>query len=127
AFIDNGSAKTKANVKLGVAAPMYLRLARQGDVWTYRYSFDGVAWQTATTVTQAMTLTGVGTHSGNNGNPVPMHTAVVDYFVNLAPIGPSYMLTTAVVGSGSVAKNPDREAYAAGSVVELTAQSALGW
>ena len=39
----------------------------------------------------------------------------------------AYTLTTNVVGSGSVAKNPDQATYGSGAVVTLTATPAAGW
>ncbi len=127
AVIDGSSASVKGDLRItNVAAPMYLRLARQGDVWTHRYSFNGESWQTAATFTQAMPVTGVGVHSGNHGTTVPAHTAVVDYFSSLTS-GPTYTLSTTVSGQGSVSKSPNQSSYAAGSVVQLTAQPAAGW
>jgi uncharacterized repeat protein (TIGR02543 family) len=38
-----------------------------------------------------------------------------------------YVLTTAVVGSGSIVKQPDQASYTHGTTVSLTAQPATGW
>jgi uncharacterized repeat protein (TIGR02543 family) len=38
-----------------------------------------------------------------------------------------YTLTVGIIGSGSVAKNPDQASYTEGSVVTLTATPATGW
>jgi regulation of enolase protein 1 (concanavalin A-like superfamily) len=137
AVVQGGSASVKANVRLkGVVAPMYLRLARAGDVWTHRYSFDGETWQTAATFTHAMTMNAVGVYGGNAGSPAPSHLALVDHFINLAsPPGPDpepepepgYTLSVSVSGEGSVSRSPDQPSYAVGSVVELTALPAAGW
>jgi hypothetical protein len=134
AVVQGGSASVKANLALsGVVAPMYLRLAREGAVWTHRYSIDGVNWQTAATFTHAMTMHAVGVYGGNAGRPAPAHVATVDYFVNLAipsdpgPVDPSYNLAVNVSGSGSVLLDPPGGVYAAGTVVTLTASAAAGW
>src|SRR5439155_1042165 len=39
----------------------------------------------------------------------------------------TYSLTVSMVGSGTVAKNPNQANYAPGSVVQLTANPAVGW
>ncbi len=39
----------------------------------------------------------------------------------------SYTLTTSVVGSGSITRNPDQASYASGTPVTLTANPAAGW
>jgi uncharacterized repeat protein (TIGR02543 family) len=38
-----------------------------------------------------------------------------------------YTLTTSVVGSGTVTRNPDRATYASGTLVTLTAVPTAGW
>lgn len=43
------------------------------------------------------------------------------------PTPTEYSLTTGVVGSGSVTKNPNQALYASGTVVTLTAVPAVGW
>lgn len=65
------------------AGARFLRLERNGDDWTVSYSVDGSAYTVGTQFTHAITVNEVGLHAGNNGSPVPAHTAVVDYFVNL--------------------------------------------
>lgn len=132
AVIDDGSVTTHANINLGsgVPAPMYLRLARANDLWTYDYSLDGVNWTTAASFNQALTLSAIGLHTGNfsSGGTAPAHTAVFDYFRNIGgPVGPSYTLTTATYGQGNILKSPDQSAYGAGTDVVLTAEPAAGW
>ncbi|CRI62969.1 exported hypothetical protein [Thiocapsa sp. KS1] len=93
ATVINGIATTRHNVATApMSSPVYLRLARQGNVWTPRYSTDGTNWQTLAGFTQAMTVTGVGifgANTANAGSPVPAHTLLVDHFFNTAsPILP---------------------------------------
>ena len=52
----------------------------------------------------------------------------VDDITVQAPSGSvAYTLTTNVVGSGTVARNPDQVTYGSGAVVTLTATPAAGW
>jgi hypothetical protein len=50
-----------------------------------------------------------------------------DFFVGPPPPPTYYTLTVDVVGQGTVARNPDKPAYEAGEIVELTALPAAGW
>jgi len=65
----------------------------------------------------------------SSNNPVATVTMngnkVVTATFTQAP--PTYTLTTSVVGSGSVTKNPSQTQYASGTVVTLTANPASGW
>jgi hypothetical protein len=70
-------------------APMYMRVTRSGDTWTYDWSLDGTAWTTAASFTDVLTVTEVGVFAGNAGSGAPAHTALVDYvFDTAAPIVP---------------------------------------
>jgi hypothetical protein len=82
ATLFGSSASIKTQKSIVLSAPMYLRVGRLGDQWTIRYSGDGTNWTTATTFSQAMTVTGVSVYAGNSaGTP---HTAVIDYVVDTA-------------------------------------------
>jgi len=71
------------------AAPMYLRINRQGANWTLTYSANGVDWSTFTTFTQSYTVQRVGLYTGNSGTTIPGYEMVADYFFNTAsPISP---------------------------------------
>jgi uncharacterized repeat protein (TIGR02543 family) len=132
-FVD-GDPTVKANTRLSVSeGPLYLRLRRRGDVWTQSCSEDGLSWEPVATFSHPLTVTGVGVFAGNAGSSAPEHRAVVDYFFNTAaPVSPEdghvlHTLTVDVTGSGGVTRNPDRESYPAGTVVELTATPSTGW
>jgi len=92
AFVDGSSAVTKVNQKVGLSAPMWLRVTRSGDTWTYATSSDGSAWTVRVSFSQALVVSQVGVFAGNfgsGGSPAPAHTALVDYFFNTAsPIIP---------------------------------------
>ena len=65
-------------------APAYLRLKRNGNTWTLRYSNDGQSWVTST-FTRALTVSGVGPYAGNSGSALPAFTSRIDYFRFFAP------------------------------------------
>jgi regulation of enolase protein 1 (concanavalin A-like superfamily) len=114
-------------------APLYMRVVRQSNQWTLSYSYDGASWTQAVSYSQAITVTGAGVFAGNaasGSNPPPAFTALVDYVFNLsAPISPedapgptpSYALTVATSGSGTVSVDPSGGLYACGTEVTLTA------
>ena len=80
----NGSPSVQGNQILSnVSAPYYLRVVRQGDQWTHAFSQDGITWQQSISFTHVLNVTSVGLFAGNAGSN-PAHTAVFDYFKNLA-------------------------------------------
>jgi regulation of enolase protein 1 (concanavalin A-like superfamily) len=66
--------------------PLYLRVARSGDVWTMTYSFDRQTWHSPTghTFAHALAVSQAGLFAGNAGSSPPAFTAQFDYLVNLA-------------------------------------------
>ncbi|WP_370391138.1 T9SS type A sorting domain-containing protein [uncultured Winogradskyella sp.] len=97
--------------------PLYMRVKREGDLWTQTYSFDGQNWlqpnptdPNSGVFTHAMTVTSVGLYSGNAlSNGSPAHMAQFDYFKNLAdPIvneDSCCITTTAATWNGSVSSD----------------------
>lgn len=82
-----GTGTPVINQSMPLSTPMYLRLRRVGDDWTVLHSADGSAWTTATTFTQAMTVSRVGLYGANSGGTP--HDMVADYFFNaVSPIIP---------------------------------------
>ena len=72
-----------------VPSTLYLRLTRQGDIWTPQYSDDGVSWTVLGSFSHALNVGKAGVFAGNAGANPPAHTAVVDYFFNTAtPVDP---------------------------------------
>jgi regulation of enolase protein 1 (concanavalin A-like superfamily) len=83
----NGVGTQIVNTTTTVTNPVYQRVTRAGNVWTYQVSSDGTTWVTLTTFTWAMTVTQVGAFAGNNGTPAsnaPLFAAKLDYFWNTA-------------------------------------------
>jgi regulation of enolase protein 1 (concanavalin A-like superfamily) len=141
AFFQDGQATVKANQAIVVPAEsgsLYMRVTRAGNSWQQERSFDGLTWVTNATFDHTLTVANAGVYGGNV-DPVPggedtspAYTAVVDYFFNTAsqidpedgqPLVPS----TATVGSGSIAINPDKETYTCTEPIQLTATPAEGW
>jgi regulation of enolase protein 1 (concanavalin A-like superfamily) len=79
ATITDGVASERRNVRAPAEAPYWLRVAREGDTWTFQSSGDGVTWNTVATVTHAMSVAQAGVFVGNH-TPSPQHTAAIDYF-----------------------------------------------
>ena len=63
-------------------APLYMRVRREGDLWTQTYSTDGTMWLNGASFTHQFEVTGVGLYAGNYG--APAHTASFDYFYGTA-------------------------------------------
>jgi regulation of enolase protein 1 (concanavalin A-like superfamily) len=60
--------------------PLYMRVAREGNIWSQWYSLDGSTWVLATRFHFAMTPTAVGLMAGNGGSSPPGFVSSVDYF-----------------------------------------------
>jgi regulation of enolase protein 1 (concanavalin A-like superfamily) len=110
-------------------APLYMRVRRQGDEWTLRYSFDGASWTDAVTFDHALVVTEVGVFSGNAGSALPAHTAHIDYFFKTtSPIDPEdgarATLTVEIDGGGTVSVVPEKPSYDCDEVVTLSAEPA---
>ena len=87
----NGTPSAQANniIAANGSAPLYMRAKRQGSLWTQTYSFDGKNWNEGANFRRELTVTGVGAFIGNQGNPAPSFTGLIDYFFNTAaPISP---------------------------------------
>lgn len=87
AVFRNGFAFDSIGVKLdstltGAAgvAPIWLRVKREGNVWSQWYSLDGTTWHLVVRFHHTMTVARVGVFAGNAGSAPPAHTCIVDYF-----------------------------------------------
>lgn len=134
----NGEPTTRTNQIVPMGQPLYLRVTRNGDVWTVQHGYDGETWNSTVSFTFALTVTAVGPHAGNAGVNPPAFTAEVDYFLNTAfPIpfeddprhvsGEQYWVITASDGPGTVATNPKQMNYQCGQTVQLIATPAPTW
>jgi regulation of enolase protein 1 (concanavalin A-like superfamily) len=70
---------------IGVA-PLYMRVRREGDLWTQTYSTDGTTWLDGASFTHQIEVSGVGLYAGNYAGDggAPAHTASFDYFYDPA-------------------------------------------
>ncbi|MGD1881866.1 MAG: cadherin-like domain-containing protein [Paracoccaceae bacterium] len=76
--VDGASAARISVVIPGGVAP-YLRVSREGDLWTMLYSLDGAGWVTAGSFTHAISVASAGVFAGNTAGATGF-TAQVDYF-----------------------------------------------
>ncbi len=74
-----GVPTVRADQAIVGSSPLFLRVGRVGDQWTYSYSTDGTNFATVATYNHITTVTSMGIFSGNAGSS-PAHTALVDYF-----------------------------------------------
>ncbi|MBK7259735.1 MAG: hypothetical protein IPI01_18435 [Ignavibacteriae bacterium] len=61
-------------------APIWLRVKREGNVWSQWYSTNGTTWHLVVRFHHAMTVARVGVFAGNAGSAPPAHDVIVDYF-----------------------------------------------
>ncbi len=137
ATYDNTNTTVHANTTIIPGAPYYLRIGRQGSLWTCAYSYDEQNWTTAASFADTFSVNAVGAFAGNHHyrDNVPPFLGVIDYFYNNddpipAPEDPdpnTNTLTTHVYGSGSIDKNPDLTDYAIDQQVILTAIPDVNW
>ena len=134
-FVNNGVAVKSAttNFTEGTAIPTMMRVKRVGDTFTRFYYQDG-QWKGQAGYTMDMTPIRVGVFAGatGTGGTAPAHAAVVDYFFNTdIPIVPEdgnpMSIAVAVVGNGSVTKQPNKTVYQCGEEVVLSATTVPGW
>ncbi|HEG43343.1 MAG TPA: hypothetical protein ENH94_04760 [Phycisphaerales bacterium] len=72
------------------ANPIYMRVRREGDVWTQWYSHDGFTWIESLSFSYPMTVNSVGPFAGNAIRTAsPDFDCYIDYFFNTAaPVVP---------------------------------------
>ncbi|HVW86967.1 MAG TPA: DUF1349 domain-containing protein [Bryobacteraceae bacterium] len=88
---------TEISRPITASAPIWLRVQRSGDTFSFSWSSDGVLFTTAGSFTQALTVTGVGVYGLNSGSPAPSFTTSVDYF--LSGTGPDMTITKSHAGA----------------------------
>ena len=81
-FVNNSVASSSTKY-ITNTTPYYVRISRAGSVWTFYYSYDGITWTTATSLTRTMTTNSAGVYVGNCGTTssnAPAFTGLVEYF-----------------------------------------------
>jgi regulation of enolase protein 1 (concanavalin A-like superfamily) len=74
----NGSPTVRQYMPVAVGSPLYLRLARTGDTWTFRYSSDGSTWLDGASFVFPLTVSSLGVFAGSTGDNAGM-TLPIDY------------------------------------------------
>ncbi|MCP4623909.1 MAG: DUF1349 domain-containing protein, partial [bacterium] len=89
-FVD-GSPRSRTNQEITSAgAPLYMRVIREGDLWTLFYAYDGTNWIEADSFTFSLTVRSAGVFVGNSGTSPPAFTGIIDYFHNnIAGLSPN--------------------------------------
>ncbi|MCP4717283.1 MAG: hypothetical protein GY868_19345, partial [Deltaproteobacteria bacterium] len=80
-FVD-GSPTTRTNQVITSGAPLYMKVVREGDLWTLLYAYDGTNWIEADSFTFSLTVRSAGVFVGNSGTSPPAFTGIIDYFHN---------------------------------------------
>ncbi|GEM_PF-3236417 len=93
ASVTGGTATQRiASTTIGAngVAPQYMRVKREGNLWTQSVSLNGSTWTTIGTFTHTLVVDSIGPFIGNAmGTSIPAHTAKIDYFFNTrSPISP---------------------------------------
>ena len=83
ATFTNGAGTSKGFIGIGNTSlvDMYMRVKRSGDIWTTKYSLDGITWTPGYNFPFSMNVTSVGPFVGNKG-PSTGYTGLIDYFFN---------------------------------------------
>jgi uncharacterized repeat protein (TIGR01451 family) len=96
--ISSGNASTRINQAITASSPIWLRVMRSGNTFTFSYSKDGISFTAAGTYSQVLTVNRVGLY-GDNGVPSPALTASVDYFRSGTQLGPDFTVTESDSGN----------------------------
>jgi hypothetical protein len=93
ASLAGGASIVRSNQPIDGGLPLYMRVKRQGNIWTQFYSYDGAGWAPNISFTETLSVTSVGVFVGNaaEGAPTsaPAYTGSIDYFFDTAaPIVP---------------------------------------
>ncbi|MEO0480980.1 MAG: hypothetical protein AAF196_16035 [Planctomycetota bacterium] len=119
----------QSNIVVPSSQPLFLRVQRQGDLFTVFYSEDGANWLIGAMFMHQIDVHEVGVFAGNAG-AAPEFTAQIDYFLNLddpfmvedGPLGlPGTTLNVTPPVGGTIVIEPDLPLYFCGDVVEVRA------
>lgn len=122
------STDTKFRINVAPTSAYFMRVNRQGDTWTYLYSYDGSDWTVAGSYTSNLAVSKIGIFAATSS---PAFDADFDY----VDIRSEPSAGTPVEGSvdvsasagGSVTKTPDLSLHAGGSSVTIEALPDSGY
>ena len=84
---DSSTARLRQTISVE-DGPIWLRVTRAGDAWTYGWSMDGINYTTVGAFDAALVVATIGPFAANH-KPNPAFTAVVDHVFDVAaPIVP---------------------------------------
>ena len=114
----------RRNIQPGDTAPLYIKIKREGNDWTYDYRLDSTSWSQVftATLTRTFNVNSIGIYAANHHGVEafsPAQTTKADYFYNTANPGP-FGLTVNNIGNGNVTKDPALSQYPASQFVKLT-------
>jgi regulation of enolase protein 1 (concanavalin A-like superfamily) len=81
-----GTPTVRKDSVIAAANPLYLRVRRDGPLWTQRISVNGTSWFTTAVFSFPMVVQTVGPFVATAGSPSPAFTGLIDYFRNLATL-----------------------------------------
>lgn len=83
----SGVPTTRLQTVIAVTFPLFLRVERVANQWTFFSSSDGITWTQRATFSHTLTVAKAGIHAGNAGSN-PAYTAKFDYYFVDTPRGP---------------------------------------
>jgi hypothetical protein len=101
----NGTIRVNSTIQPLNAAPLFMRVTRDGALWSMEYSIDGVSWTLAGTFWHFMDVNAVGVFGGNAGTSPPAFTTRVEYFKAALP--GRIVLSSPANGATDLPTNPD--------------------
>jgi hypothetical protein len=81
--------------------PLWMRIKRQDNIWTYSYSVNGTTWVTVATFYNVMTVRKVGLFAGNAGDTPPATNVVVDYIRTVGTVVANVRINVKVALEGA--------------------------
>ena len=135
AKFENGDVTESISKEIGTGGPMYMRIRREGAVFSQDYKIGAGAWQNHVAITYSgLNVSQAGVFAGNVGTTgaAPAFTSAIDYFFNTAsPISPedpdTNTLSLSTTGQGTLTASPNNSVYSCGEEVTLTIVPDLGW
>ncbi len=89
ASFDNGNPSAEVYKPISGNDTMYMRVNREGNLWTQSFSYDGQSWIVGGSFYESLSVSSVGFFVGNEGTSPPAYTGSIDYFFDTSsPVYP---------------------------------------